>query len=296
MLEDRSYMREPSFRSGRSAVVILLIVNAVAFIAQLAVDRFTSFDIGSYFALSLKGLQHGYVWQFVTYQFLHGGWLHLILNCWVIYVFGRAIEEALGWRVFVALYLGSGVFGGMLQELCALAFGPNSHFAASVVGASAGAFGLLAAYAVLAPERVLTLLLFFVLPVSLRAKYLLYIGLAMAVVGMVLPTDNIAHAAHLGGMLGGIFVVRYAIHWHWRWPWPSPRLRSPTPRRLVKVPSDSRLWSHGKTVDADDLPNDEFLAREVDPILDKISAQGIHSLTERERRVLEKARSKVGKR
>lgn len=293
MLEDRSYMREPSLWSGRSAAVMLLIANAVAFVLQLALVRFSSFDVPRYLALSLEGLKSGYVWQLVTYQFLHGGWLHLILNCWMIYVFGRPIEEALGKRPFLALYFSSGIIGGMVQTLCAIAFG--GHFSGIVVGASAGAFGLLAAYATLAPDRPLTLLLFFILPVTVKARYLLVVGAIVALVGMVLPTDNIAHAAHLGGMITGVFFIKHALNWRWSWPWHrSVRARPSSPRKLVKVAADAAFW-RGKALDADDLPKDEFLAREVDPILDKISAEGIHSLTDRERRILEKARSKVGR-
>lgn len=293
MLEDRSYMREPSFRSGRSAAVMLLIANAAAFVLQLALMHY-NWPVYRYLALSLEGLKHGYAWQLLTYQFLHGGWIHLILNCWMIYVFGRPLEESLGKRAFLALYFSSGILGGMVQTLCAIAFG--SHFSATVMGASAGAFGLLAAYATLTPDRTLTLLLFFVLPLSLKAKYLLLFGAIIAVVGMLFPTDNIAHAAHLGGMIAGVFFVKHAIHWRWSWPWERQlRSRPQSPRKLVKVAADSAFW-RGKTLDADDLPKDEFLAREVDPILDKISAHGIHSLTDRERRILEKARSKVGPR
>ncbi len=68
-------------------------------------------------------------------------------------------------------------------------------------------------------------------------------------------------------------------------------------RRLVKVPSqNSGAWGRTKDEADEDLPADEFLSKEVDPILDKISAQGIQSLTERERRILEKARAKMAKR
>lgn len=293
MLEDRSYMREPSFRSGRSAAVMLLIANAAVFILQLALMHY-HWPVYRYFALSLEGLKHGYAWQLVTYQFLHAGWIHLILNCWMIYVFGRPLEESLGKRAFLALYFSSGILGGMVQALCAISFG--SHFSATVLGASAGAFGLMAAYATLSPERTLTLLLFFILPLSLKAKYLLLFGAIIALVGMIFPTDNIAHAAHLGGMIAGIFFVKHAINWRWTWPWHRhQRTRPQSPRKLVKVAADAAFW-RGKTLDADDLPKDEFLAREVDPILDKISAHGIHSLTDRERRILEKARSKVGPR
>lgn len=179
MLDDRYYMRGPSFGVRRSATVILLIVNALVFLAQLSFTRFSDFPVNQYFALSLWGLHHGYVWQLVTFQFMHGGWLHLLLNCWVIYVFGRELEETLGVKRFLTLYFASGIIGGLLQALAGLLIG--GPFARPVVGASAGGFGLVAAFATLYPERPLMLLLFFVIPVNMRAKFLLlFSGLAAA--------------------------------------------------------------------------------------------------------------------
>jgi hypothetical protein len=169
-------------------------------------------------------------------------------------------------------------------------------FALPVVGASAGASGLLAAFATLYPERPLMLLLFFIIPVNMRAKFLLLFGGLVTLFGLVVPTGNIAHAAHLGGLLTGIVFVRYAIYWHWHW----PRLRRTPPRPLrplVKAPlRASAQWGQTNVRVVEDLPPDEFLSKAVDPILDKISAQGIQSLTEREREILETAREKMGRR
>ena len=203
-------------------------------------DRFSSFPTNGYFALSVEGLRHGFVWQLLTYQFMHGGLLHLLLNCWAIYVFGREVEETLGRNRFLTLYFTSGVIGGLFQALAGVLFG--GHFAAPVVGASAGAFGLVAAFATLYPERPLMLLLFFIIPVSMRAKFLLLFSALLTVFGIVFPTDNIAHAAHLGGMITGIVFVRYASHWHWHWPRLKPTRPQPL-RPLVKAPRRaSALW------------------------------------------------------
>jgi rhomboid family protein len=294
MLEDRHYMRQPSFRSRRSATVILLIINVVAFVIQSIRYGYPPvLPLGDYFALSADGLRHGYVWQLLTFQFMHGGLIHLLLNCWAIYIFGREVEEALGQKSFLALYFSSGIIGGLFQALAGVLLGGN--FAGPVVGASAGAFGLVAAFAVLYPERPLTLLLFFIIPVTLRAKFLLLFSALIALFGIAFPAGNIAHAAHLGGMLIGIVFVRYVIYWHWRWP-RFARDSGRPPRRLVNVHAQkSGLWGTKPAV-PEDLPPEEFLSKEVDPILDKISAQGIQSLTERERRVLEAARAKMAKR
>ena len=170
-----------------------------------------------------------------------------------------------------------------------------------MVGASAGAFGLVAAFAMLYPEQSLTMFLFFIIPITMRAKFLVVLLAALGVSGLLFPPDNspnavhIAHAAHLGGMLAGIIFVRFAAHLNW------PNLLGPpsssVPKRLVKVLSHkSAPWGQTRQDPAEDLPAEEFLSQQVDPILDKINAHGISSLTERERRILEAARRKMGKR
>jgi membrane associated rhomboid family serine protease len=292
MLEDRSYMRGTPFQTRPSATVMLLSANVVAFVLQYALYQWSSFPTNHYLALSLRGLEQGHVWQLLTYQFMHVGVLHLLFNCWAIYVFGRDVETALGRKSFLRLYFSSGILGGVAQALAGLLLGGS--FAAPVVGASAAAFGLAAAFAMLFPDRLLWL--FFILP--LRAKWLLPLSAGLALYGMVFPGDGVAHAAHLGGMLTGLFFIRSAVHWQWRWRWPRfSRARHQPARRLVKVPSERpACWAGTKRAAPEDLPPEEFLSQEVDPILDKISAQGIQSLTERERRILETARAKMGKR
>lgn len=283
-------MRGSSFGPGRSVTVTLLLVNVAAFFLQLGIDQFSSVRIDDYFALSLEGLKHGFIWQLLTYQFMHAGVIHLFFNCWAIYVFGHDVEEALGRKSFLALYLSSGVIGGLVQVLAGLFMG--GLFAAPVVGASAAAFGLCAAFAMLFPDRII--LLFFVIP--LRAKYLLIGAGLLALLGVMRPGGGVAHAAHLGGMLAGVGFIRYASHWDWHWPQLRRSPRQPA-RRLVKVTSiTGGLWGKNKSAPEEELAPEEFLSKEVDPILDKISAQGIQSLTERERRILEAARQRMAKR
>jgi membrane associated rhomboid family serine protease len=281
MLEDRDYMRQPVYRNRplmppMSFTLWFLILNGIAFLTECAVYRRSQwFPPGDFFALSVEGLKHGFVWQLLTYQFMHAGLLHLLLNCWAIYVFGRAIEATLGGKKFLVLFLTSGTIGGIFQELVALLW--PDYFGGPVVGASAGAFGLVAAFAVLFPERELTLLLFFVVPVRLSAKALLMLSAVLAVLGIVFPISHIANAAHLGGMLTGVIFIRQFVQ--------GRRLPSPFPSR--HTPSRES---------ENDLSTDEFLHQEVDPILDKISAHGIQSLTAREREILEKARARMEKR
>ncbi len=306
MLEDRDYMRQPAYYRPRlSFTVALLIANAIVFLIEcIACGYPPLFSTDNYFALSLDGLKHGFVWQLLTYQFMHGGLLHIFLNCWVIYVFGREMEETLGPQKCLVLYFSSGVLGGLVQMAGALIW--PSHFGTAVVGASAAALGLVAAFAALYPERELTLLLFFFLPVTLRAKYLLWGITALSVLGILFPFSwvstllggNIAHAAHLGGMLMGFVFARYFVQGRWHWPqWGFSPLRPAAPREFVITRAGrGKFWHSAAGKPDEELSADEFLKSEVDPILDKISAHGIQSLTAREREILENARNKMTKR
>lgn len=293
-------MRRPSFRPGQSATVILIIANIAAFLVQSLVLN-NVINVDRYLALSIAGLKHGYLWQLLSFQFLHSGIWHLLGNCFVIFMFGRSVEEALGRKSFITLYFSSGVIGGLLECLRMIVLQQTNG---AVVGASAGGFGIVAAYAILFPDSVL--MLFLIIPMP--AKFLLLLEGAFAIGGIIATAKggdgsvsqffapNIAHAAHLGGMITGILFVRYAVHWNFRWPQIN-RPRARPLRRLVKVPAHKPSpWGHDRPETSEELPAEEFLSKEVDPILDKISAHGIQSLTERERRILEKARAKMAKR
>jgi hypothetical protein len=222
---------------------------------------------------------------------MHAGWMHIIFNSLAIYFFGRPVETALGRRHFLTLYLVSGIIGGLVQMLFAWLI--PQYFDGAVVGASAGASGLVAAFAILHWEERFSLLIYFI-PVNMSGKILLAVSLGLAFVGLLTPYSGIANAAHLGGILTGGFYVRLFIQGQWP-DWKFPARRS-APRELaVRRAGKGALWS--SVVDKpDDESTDEFLKNEVDPILEKISAHGIHSLTAREREILEKARTRMVKR
>jgi membrane associated rhomboid family serine protease len=282
-------MRRPSFRPRQSVTIILIVANIAAFLVQnVFLNQQVVYE---YLTLSVAGLKQGYVWQLLSFQFLHAGLWHLLGNCLAIFFFGRSVEEAIGKKSFLTLYLASGVVGGLVQSLAMILLHQNTY----VLGASAGAFGVTAAYAVLFPDS--TILLMFILPIAAKFLLLLEAGIAIAGIARVPGFDpQMAHAAHLGGMLCGVLFVRYAVHWRFRWP-KLNRARPQPLRRLVKVPTHKPSpWGQNARTSDDDLPAEEFLSKEVDPILDKISAHGIQSLTDRERRILEKARAKMAKR
>ncbi len=188
----------------------LIALNIIAFLAEIWIEARTDFSLAKYGALSLRGLKHGYYWQLLSFQLLHGGWMHLLLNCWGIFVFGPPLEAALGKSRLAATYFLSGVTGGVLQVLASAL--SDARFGGSVVGASAGVFGLVAAFTQLFPEARMTVLLFFVIPVRMTANRMLSVAAVITVVGMVFPNwllgAHVAHAAHLGGLIAGLIFIR----------------------------------------------------------------------------------------
>jgi rhomboid family protein len=295
MLEDRDYMRQPAYHEPRiSFTVALLIVNALFFLFQLfAQSQFThGVEIEeNYFALSLEGLKSGYVWQLLTFQFMHASWMHLIFNSLAIFFFGRSVETVLGRNRFLAVYFSSGIIGGVVQMLFAL-WRPD-FFGGAVIGASAGASGLIAAFAVINWTERFTLLIYFI-PVAMRGRTLFWGSIVFTIIYGLIPNSGVANAAHLGGILTGFFCVRYIFQGRWpQWNFPARRRE---PREFVAAgKGKKKFWSSAAGTE-EDLSADEFLQKEVDPILDKISARGIQSLTARERETLEKARTKMEKR
>jgi membrane associated rhomboid family serine protease len=194
------------YRLSRSATLVILVANVAVFLLQKSLlPRLLP---QSYLQFSLEGLSRGFLWQLMTYQFLHASLLHILLNCWMLFVFGQHVEKALGTTRFVALYFGSGIAGGLLHAFAAFVW-PN-YFNASVVGASAGVFGVVSAFAILWPDHVF---LFYFLPIKLRARSLLLINLILTALGIAFPTSflggNVAHVAHLGGILMGLAFTRW---------------------------------------------------------------------------------------
>lgn len=286
-------MRDPAYQEPRlSLTLLLVIINAVCFLVEWLSEFYphNGYFIQDYLALSLEGIKHGFVWQFVTFQFLHAGWMHLIFNCMAIYFFGRTVETILGRRRFIALYLTSGIIGGVVQMLFALAL--PKYFDAPVVGASAGAYGLVAAFAYLNWHEYFTVIIYF-FPVTLRGRTLFWGILALAGFGLLLVNTGIANAAHLGGILTGFFYARQIARGGWP-NWNFIARREP-PREIAGHIREKKFWRASAAPAPEELSADEFLQKEVDPILDKISEQGIQSLTAREKQILEKARARMAK-
>ena len=299
MLYDRPYMRETPYRSAKPVYVWLIGINVVMFFLQMVLGDARGNDhpfVERFLMLSPEGMQSGMIWQLLTFQFLHGGLFHILINCLILYMFGRHVEAQIGAAQFLKLYLLSGVLGGLLQVV--MGFIWPMRFGGSVLGASAGVCGVVAAFATIHPEERLTMLLFFIIPVTLKAKFLLLANLIIAFLGIVAPPDGVAHAAHLGGIIGGVCFVRYVLTGRIRIPdFKFPSKRRSSGSRIIDVkPTKESFFKKSKSAEPSETPKGDFISREVDPILDKIAEHGIHSLTDRERKILEAARSRMSKR
>jgi membrane associated rhomboid family serine protease len=180
---------------------------------------------------------------------------------------GREVEAIAGPKHLLGMYFLGGIVGGLGQ----IAASP-----VAVSGASAGVFAVLLAFTTILPEFEVTLLVFFVIPVRLRAKYVgwLVIGGSMAMVAFRWMPE-IAHVAHLGGaMVGWVYARRLGFGS----PWWFQR------RRMERRQREERL---------DRMSPDQYMIEEIDPILDKIAREGIRSLSRQERRLLERGREKI---
>jgi membrane associated rhomboid family serine protease len=293
MLEDRSYMREADAPRFYSATIILIAINVAVFILQEIDRTYIHSFVESYCMLSPAGLAHGYVWQLFTFQFMHADLLHIALNMLGLFFLGRAVEDLIGTRRFLQAYFLSGTLGGIFQVL--LGFIVGGPFLLPVVGASAGVFGITGVFGTLQPEA--TILFNFI---PMRAKYLVLFSAIIAGFYVLVPSPSswgVAHAAHFAGIAVGIAYVKWFLNNEWSFARFRFRVRrEPRPRELVTMPAGS-FWKKPKPMSPDEaIPSGDFISKEVDPILDKIHAHGLQSLTDRERRILEAARAKMSRR
>lgn len=300
MLADRDYMREPGHRDPLSVTAKLCILLAVVFALQCVNWAYLHSPVEDWLALTRVGLKNFWLWQILTFQFLHAGFLHLLFNLLTLWWLGRYAEAAMGSRRMLLAFFGSGAVGGLLQGALMLLF--PKVFGPMMFGASAGVCGLLAVFARL--ESHSEIRLYGLLPI--RAWTLLVGLVIISLFFTIVPVDpGVAHAAHLGGMLAGLGFVK--LGWHHDYielPWQglSARLRylfrrrQPAPvltPRFTSAPVTSAKQGQSAKPVGDDT---DYITREVDPILDKIAAQGIQSLTAREKKTLEDARARMGKR
>lgn len=182
----------------------LLVANVALFLLQLA----TGDMLLALFALWPFNTPHSFgagflPWQLFTYSFLHGSLLHLGFNMLALYMFGPDIERVFGGRRFLIYYFSCALAAALAQLMVSALSGAPPY---PTVGASGGVFGLLLAFGMHFPRRVI-MLIFPPVPLPAWLFVTLYAVLELYL-GVTGTQSGVAHFAHLGGMLGGYFMIR----------------------------------------------------------------------------------------
>jgi membrane associated rhomboid family serine protease len=200
----------PSSYSMLSPVVrLLLVANGLMFVLELSygeqlVSALALWPLDQSTSLQLEPVQvHFQLFQLVTYSFLHGSVMHLLLNMYALWLFGTRMENVWGSSTFAVYYFVC-VLGAGLTQLLVSALSGGFY---PTIGASGGVFGLLLAFGMRFPNEVLMLIF---PPVAMRAKWFvaIYAGIELWA-GVTGTQAGVAHFAHLGGMLFGYLLIQY---------------------------------------------------------------------------------------
>ncbi|MBO7460075.1 MAG: rhomboid family intramembrane serine protease [Bacteroidales bacterium] len=271
----------------------LLIINGIFFLATIAMDMVWHVDLAQYLGLHYIGASDFQPYQFVTYMFMHGSFGHLFFNMFALWMFGNAIENAWGPKRFLFFYMVCGIGAGLTQELVQYIqlndIVQNYEYVRlnnrsipvdeylnmlTTVGASGAVYGILLAFGMMWPNS--RIYLYFLIPIKTKWFVLIY-GLLELFSGFS-SIDNVAHFAHVGGMVFGLLLILY---------WKNGGSAGLKMRFTKKNSGDSRPksdWDYNKERHDED--------RRTDEILDKISKGGYDSLTKEEKEFLFKQSKK----
>jgi len=200
------YQTRSVFFGGGSitpAVKALIIANVAVFVLQAVTDGSFVIIFGLVPYLVWEKL---YIWQILTYQFLHGGILHVLFNMLALWMFGCDLERRWGSQFFLKYYTICVAGGAILNVL----FLPDQIVPS--IGASAGIYGILLAYGLLYPHRIIYF--YFLLPIKMK-HFVMIIGALSLYSSITATQSGIAHLAHLGGMAVGYFYLRWGNPWVW---------------------------------------------------------------------------------
>ena len=275
----------------------LLIINILAWVASLVLhDKII--DLNSLFGLYFFMVPDFHFYQFFTYMFLHADYdsghnivfEHIFFNMFALWMFGCVMERVWGPKKFLFYYIFCGIGAGIVQELSqyvTLYYQLSNQFAYTV-GASGAIYGILLAFGMTFPEERIFI---FPLPIPIKAKWFVmgYVAIELFA-AMGSSGDNVAHFAHLGGMLFGFFLIRYwkkhpdgsGVYGRGNGQQFFDRLRDNWERRKGKAGDEDITRKTDWDYNADKKAREE----RVDQILDKIRKNGYASLTEEEKQFL----------
>ncbi len=300
----------------------LLIINAIAFIAYLVLES-KGIDLNSILGLHFFMASDFHLYQFFTYMFMHGGIEHIFFNMFALWMFGCVVENVWGPKKFLFYYILCGVGAGLIQEIAQLAslcigyhlslsdvFSMREELSVALngwttVGASGAIYAILLAFGMIFPEERIFI---FPLPIPIKAKWFVMFYVAIELFSALGSggNDNVAHFAHLGGMLFGFILIRY---WR-RHPEVGSgygrnkgqqffdRLRNSWEQRSRRQADSGRTSTQQQQQQPRRETDQQYNARkkreqdEIDVILDKIRKSGYDSLTQEEKKTLFDASNK----
>ncbi len=236
----------------------IIIASSAIFILQ----KLISYPIELIFGLTPALFIHDfprYIFQPLTYMFLHGGFFHIFFNMFALWMFGTEIEYSWGSRSFLKFFLLCGLAGAILSLLV------NFSSTIPIIGASGAIYGVLVAYWLMFPDRYL--LIFFLFPMKVRWAIPLF-----AVLNFVASGPNVAHLAHLGGAVAGFVYLK--LDW-----------------RLISVGRWIKDFKYKRKTNKlqKNRQKAEEIMRRVDTILDKINEVGIENISKEDKKFLEEA-------
>ncbi len=260
----------PPWKSRQRLVLLSLLgLNLAVFSAQQLLQIFEPGAVAQYLGLSYRGIDQAYAWQFFTAMFLHAGIFSFAGSMCVLYLIGRDLEAIIGGKHFLYLYL-LGTIGGELGHLFLM---PANTV---LLAAAGGVAAVVVAFGTILPELELTESLFFLLPLKLKAKHFAAALSALAVILLVVDRDGVVgHSAFLGGCAAGWLYAHL--------------LGFGRPSFVQRILRERRLALERRR----QMSPEEFIAAEIDPLLEKISRAGLASLTRSERRTLAQVRARM---
>ena len=239
------------------AIKVLIWINvglfALKFISQSQIDLARIFGLSSNTVWPM-------IWQPVTYMFIHGDVFHVLINMFVLWMFGSEMESIWGRKQFLRYYFLTGIGSGLIWLL----FNSGQSYAV-LIGASGAIYGILLAYGMMFPNR--TVYLYFMIPIKVK-WFVIFLG-AVAFLSSFNNHSNISHVTHLSGMVIGFVYLRY----YWRW----KDFRFSIYKQLEEFRS-----SIGSRKDQQKIE----MQQKVDQLLDKINESGYESLTDEEKDLL----------
>ena len=182
----------------------LLLINIVAYIADIAFESFLGISLSRICGLYYIGSAYFSPYQIITYMFMHGSFTHLFFNMFALWMFGRIMEQVWGGRRFLIYYIFCGIGAAITQEVFQMlgVILPN----AMTIGASGAVYGILLSFGMTFPNERLFII---PIPFPIKAKYFVMIYTVIELYEGMTSMDGVAHFAHLGGMLFGFILIMF---------------------------------------------------------------------------------------